>query len=258
MRFLRKHLNLALLLVTFAATYLSLFPVFKLDSLTAVERRDLLIVSAVYLSFYLLVYLTFLYCRSAKKTGESKVSRAEIMDEVPEPAPRRVVVHAQPQTLEAIHRLRSSDKEVRSGAVDLLVRAVELEDRRAALLLGLLYERGIVVPKSAAKALEIYNIALELGSKNAYLLKAKMFEGTEENVSFYNARLAAKAGVPEALNYLGNKYFAVSAPLAGSFYDLAIDRGSTVAAANHALLSARSGRILEADKYRRKVSKCDA
>lgn len=255
-----------LLVVSYAVMYLSLFPIYDVGSYTPREIKLLIINSCFFVLVFAVIYFVFLYFYSNKHErmkegyGEEKIEKLiEESEEIIDPT----LLSAHPEMtyvkegkdfvtsylIKALHLLQSEDREVRKDAIGYLVKAVEHHDRRAAVLLGLLYERGVIVKRDVDKALEVYNIAIELGSKNAYLLKAKIYEGREEKVSCYNAKKAAKAGVPEGLNYLGNKYYPRDKKKAKLYYDLAIDRGSEVAYYNNALLSYNVGKLREMNKY---------
>lgn len=258
MRFVKRHpliVAAVIIFLTFITTYLVIFPVFRTRELSRTNIIFYGVYSLLYALFFLALFslVAYLFIGSRRRLGSReeiiKIEATEtgrIQTEIPT---LKIVVHADPNLIQALHLLRSTRKEEREQAVELLVRAIERKDKRAAVLLGLLYERGQIVPKDRDKALEIYNIAIELGSKNAYLLKAKMFEETEETVSFYNAKKAAEAGVAASLNYLGNKVFNSDTLQASHYYDLAADRGSKTALYNHALLSYRQGKTREAVWY---------
>lgn len=256
-----------LLLVSCIAIYLSLFPIYDLGSFSQREIKLLVINSCFYVLLFAVIYFIFLYFSKGKsEVATDEDIEKEQVDEIVEASKETidpVVLAEHPEMpyvkegkdfvtsylIKALHILQSEDRETRKTAIEYLVLAIEHHDRRAAVLLGLLYERGVVVKRNTEKALEVYNIAIELGSKNAYLLKAKIYEGREEKVSRYNATKAAQAGVPEGLNYLGNKYYAWDKRKAKVYYDLAIQRGSDAANYNNALLSYNLGKLRDMNEY---------
>lgn len=160
--------------------------------------------------------------------------------------------------LYGIHLLKEEKPERRIKAVEILKKAARLGSVRSLVLLGYLYEKGIVVRPEPEVSLLYYSLASERGSVTGSYRRGLRFLDTEPEVGLYSIRQAAKAGLATALNEIGTLYYlgerGLRAPdVAYRFFSLAAERGDATAYYNLSLIDSKRGDLALAAEHREKA-----
>ena len=143
--------------------------------------------------------------------------------------------------LNGIHMLKDTNEERKVDAIKVIKDSAKYGSVRALVLLGYLYEKGITVTQNNSVANEYYNLAIENGSLNAKYRQGLIELSDGKDIGLYKIREAAKQGLPQALNEMGNFYMNGRFGLkdfnkAYAFYRLAAERGDAKAYYNMSII----------------------
>lgn len=143
--------------------------------------------------------------------------------------------------LNGIHMLKDTNEERKVDAIKVIKDSAKYGSVRALVLLGYLYEKGITVTQNNSVANEYYNLAIENGSLNAKYRQGLIELSDGKDIGLYKIREAAKQGLPQALNEMGNFYMKGRFGLkdfnkAYAFYRLAAERGDAKAYYNMSII----------------------
>ena len=137
--------------------------------------------------------------------------------------------------------LKDTNEERKVDAIKVIKDSAKYGSVRALVLLGYLYEEGITVTQNNSVANEYYNLAIENGSLNAKYRQGLIELSDGKDIGLYKIREAAKQGLPQALNEMGNFYMKGRFGLkdfnkAYAFYRLAAERGDAKAYYNMSII----------------------
>ena len=155
--------------------------------------------------------------------------------------------------LNGIHMLKDENSESKSDSIKIFKEAAKLGSVRALVVLGYLYEKGYIVNQSNKLASDYYMLAIERGSINAKYRYGLILLGEGKEIGLYNIRDAAKDGLPQALNkmgdfYINGKFGLKDIEKAYSFYKLAAERGYALSYYNMSEIDKNYNRLDIADE----------
>lgn len=143
--------------------------------------------------------------------------------------------------LNGIRMIKDDNLEKKNDAIKVIKDSAKHGSVRALVFLGYLYEKGIVVSQNSNVANEYYNLAIENGSLSAKYRQGLIDISKGNDIGIYKIREAAKQGLPQALNEMGDFYMKGKFGLkdlnkAYAFYHLAAERGDAKGFYNMSLI----------------------